>query len=216
MILAIELSSYQGGIALLNGVAIRGERVWRDATARHTSFWPAMQALAAETRLEWEAVSMFAVGRGPGSYSGLRAALTAAAMLTAPGGQPVYAVSSGAVMAAEWFASNAARGERAVVAGDARRGAVWHALFERDAGAAQQVCDWSLCAASEFAKRVPTGAPVLTSEWERMARILGHYLSFDLVEQYPSAAGLARLARDRWARGVPSEPAEPLYLHPPV
>lgn len=211
MIFAIDLSTRRGEIALATP---RGEliaaRQWDDPTARHTNLWVMVDSLAREAIPQWEAVSLFAVGRGPGSYSGLRAALIAARMLAAPGNAPVCAINSGAPLALAWYEQHADQTSAVAVAGDARRGHIWCAVFERRDALVCQLDGWFLVPASEFASRF-AGIPVISSDPARLAAASG-IASDSICLSFPTASALARIA----AASAKSEPLEPLYLHPPV
>ena len=218
MILAFELSSRRGSIALHDGAAVVAERAWEDAAARHAALWPELDALVKETGLHWPALTALAVGRGPGSFSGLRAAITAARVLAAPDRHRVLAVSSGEALAHAWFAAHPGADGPLIVAGDARRGSIWHGRLERHGAGARVAGDWSLTAAADFLSLVPRGATVLTSDRARLESAFGGKTgdAAQLEEHFPSAAGVATAAWARLRADIASDPLEPLYLHPPV
>ncbi|HMP76898.1 MAG TPA: tRNA (adenosine(37)-N6)-threonylcarbamoyltransferase complex dimerization subunit type 1 TsaB [Kiritimatiellia bacterium] len=215
MILAFECSTRRGQIALCEGETVLAERTWEDAAARHAAFWPALQSLRDETALRWPALDAIAVGRGPGSFSGLRAAITAARVLAAPDHLPVLAISSGEALANELVGAHAAA-DTLVVAGDARRGSIWYGVFGLHHGAMQQEGEWKLAPAGDFLRRLPPGAQVVTSDAERLAAAIGVPTESVIRESFPSAATVARLAWRRMQAGIQGDPVEPLYLHPPV
>lgn len=216
MIFAVELSTRRGGVALLEDESLVAKREWDDPSARHTALWPAMESLVVETQLDWSAVELFAVGRGPGSYSGLRAALTAARMLAAPGGQPVMAVSSGAALAASWYEAHPNQTDDLVVAGDARRGCVWRGIFAKEGSGIVQRGEWALDPSADFRARYER-ARVASSDPARLRAAIGIPADAAFAEEvFPSAEAVARLAWSRARATIPGEPLEPLYLHPPV
>lgn len=217
MILAFELSTRAGSIALCDADRTVATRAWNDPTARHGELWPALASLKDETALDWSALKAIAVGRGPGSFSGLRAAITAARVLATPDNAPVVAISSGSAMAHGWFRDNPEATCQVVVAGDARRGAIWFAVFEKIGEQIQQAHDWSLAPAREFPPRAPTNAVIITSDIHRLCAALGEGAKQIIPEPadcFPTASDIAFLARQRMERGLPGEPVEPLYLHP--
>ena len=215
MILAFECSTRRGQVALCEGETVLAERTGEDATARHAAFWPALLALRDETALRWPTLDAIAVGRGPGSFSGLRAAITAARVLAAPDHLPVMAISSGEALANEDNVEPAPADTR-VVAGDARRGSIWYGVFERHHGAMRQAGDWALAPAGDFLHRLPPGAQLISSDAGRLAAAIGVPLQSGIREIFPAAATVARLAWRRMQAGIPGDPVEPLYLHPPV
>ena len=138
-------------------------------------------------------VEAFAVGRGPGSYTGLRVSLTAANGWALPAGKPVWTVSSGAALAAEVLAERPDLAE-VVVSGDARRGQVWAGRFVRDARhLVRQAGDWKLLPADARGREWPE------AHWVAAGRA-------------PKAEWVGRL----FFAGGPSEDLQPIYLHPAV
>jgi tRNA A37 threonylcarbamoyladenosine modification protein TsaB len=119
-------------------------------------------------------------------------------------------------MAADWFASGGRTRDRVTVAGDARRGAIWHATFVRDAVSPRQETNWTVSPIENFLLNIPADTPVLTIDKKRLAAILGERLPCDLIEATPSAVMLARLARNLASAGISTERLEPIYAHPPV
>ncbi len=217
-VLGIELSSPRGSVALLRDGEIAGEIAWDEAPRDSRRAFDALTKLLCDLGTTAADVDLFAAGRGPGNYSGMRVALTIATTLAMPGGRPVHAVDSGAVLADAVLQETAA--DDILIAGDARRGRCWHAAFRRaQDGTAVAVAPWALCDAAGLAARVPPAGIGATSDWPRLSASSslpgpgGVWLERSV---YPSAVFTARRAYHRWRRGEPSEPLSPLYLHPPV
>ena len=204
--LALELSTVQASIALSDGGRVLAAAAWTEPQARHQQVFEAVPALLRQAGLTWADLGLFAAGRGPGAFSGIRIALMAAQMFALPLKRPVVALSSGEALA-EDFA-----GAPTLVCGDARRGTFWYGLFH--AGA---FTGWRFTKPEDWPEVVPAHARIVTSQWERCAPLralttAGTWLEGD---RFPSAGTLARLAVDAHQAGR-SEPAEPVYLHPPV
>ncbi len=217
MILAFEQSTRRGSIALCRGNEVLAHREWDDAFARHASLWPHLQDLVKETDLDWNVLAAIAVGRGPGSFSGLRAAITAARVLATPERTPVIALSSGAALAHDWFLQNRGSENPLIIAGDARRGTVWYAIFHASPDGAQQTTDWTLAPAREFPTRIPPRATIATSDRARLIAALGEDAARILPiadDTFPTAHAVAQCAQHRLSTHTPSDPYEPLYLHP--
>ena len=217
-VLAIELSSPQGSVALLDNDEVVRECAWAEAPRDSRRAFDALSTLLRETGIDAGAIDLFAAGRGPGNYSGMRIALTMAAALSMPGSRPVHAVDSGAALADAVLQGVAA--DDVLIAGDARRGCCWHAVFHRGPDGMAQACGpWALCPAGELAARLPPAGVGATAEWERLAAVAslpaepGVWLERSL---YPSAAFVGRRAWVRWRNDEASEPLSPLYLHPAV
>lgn len=218
MILAFDLSSRRGGIALWGDAKLIARVQWDDPDARHLEFWRQLKTLADRFIEDWRAVDAVVAGRGPGSYAGMRGALIAARMLAAPGPARAIALDSGASLAAAWFRRHPEGGQPLVVAGDARRGAVWYAVFERGAGEMiLKVSDWALAPAADFLARLPRDAVIVSSDPSRLIASLAAVARNAAVEEaFPDPAELAREAGRRLACGEDGEPFEPLYMHPPL
>lgn len=209
--LALELSSPRASLALLEEDRVLAEEAWADAGPRSLGLFARLEALLRRAGVAPGAVEGYAVGRGPGSYTGLRVALTTAQALALPAGRPVWAVSSGAALAAEVFAAEGV--ERLAVVGDARRDRLWHGLFERAGAGNEPPAGWQLSPVAEWT--AGAGVVAVSSAWDQLApRLGGAAVRWLPGNRYPGAAWVGRCALRR--RGGAAEPLTPIYLHPPV
>ncbi len=94
----------------------------------------------------WERIATIAVGRGPGSFTGLRIAVSTARSLSQARRIPVVGIDSTAALAAGLPVDRAVAGGARVGVVDARRGEVF-AAADRGAGAGEPV----VCGPSELA-----------------------------------------------------------------
>ncbi len=225
-ILAIDCSSARGEVACLRDeevVATAGVAASRNGAA---ALFAALEE--ARTRADWpdwSEVDLFAAGRGPGRYSGMRVALTAAQHLALPGHKPVRAIDSGRAMAAEWAATSSAVNELWIL-GDARRDRVWRGRFACKQGAADAVDTWSLLTVPECVQQLNQLTAdnvtwVISSEWDRLQPLIDSHdetatAAWRRVSATPSAEWVGRLAACDEVAAVPSVAPVPLYLHPPV
>ncbi len=219
MILALELSSRRGSVALVSETAVIEERVWEDPAARHLALWSHLPRLIRAHGVTWPVLRAIAVGRGPGSFSGLRAGIVAARMLAAPDALPVVAMSSGEALARAWYFRHPAARHPLAIAGDARRGAIWLAVFARRDPGVSRLLDWTLTPASNGPDLLPPDTRILTSDRTRLLAACpaaACNLVEDPDEDYPSAAFVGRIAYDLICAQRSGEPVEPLYLHEPV
>jgi len=202
-IFAIELSSKQGSIALVeDGVAV-AEKSWIENFKNRQQLFDSM----AELSVDWDSVDVFAVGRGPGAFSGMRIGFSVANSLAAPGGQPVYALNSGAALAAQVGAV------RTAVVGDARRNKVWAGVFS----GSELETKFQLLERDELAGFVPADALVVSPDHDRLEDLLANFQTLEKTESiFPTAGKLGELVFQRLENGFESEPFEPLYMHPPV
>jgi tRNA threonylcarbamoyladenosine biosynthesis protein TsaB len=213
LILSIEMSSLENDVALLRGETVLARRMWHAQTFHHTRLFDLLREVLAEAGVAPEQIELFAVGRGPGSFSGTRVALTAAQALALPGSQPVVAISSGAALAYEIAAIGGA--EKISIIGDARRDTIWLGVFDGKTGAPAQPAPWTVLPLAELAGVLPAGANIFSPD---CARLLPHWPAHlpQPVAKYPTAAAVAALARAQLASGATPEPLLPIYLHPAV
>lgn len=99
LLLAIECSTRQGSVALLENHRLLAEESWGGPVVRHGVLFDHLTRLMESTGKGLKEIERIAVGRGPGSFSGIRMSLAAAQALALPGETPVQAVSSGAALA---------------------------------------------------------------------------------------------------------------------
>jgi tRNA threonylcarbamoyladenosine biosynthesis protein TsaB len=206
IILALELSTVRASVALCDDDRVLAEDAWIEEQARHQHVFESVPALLRKVSLGWEDLGLYAAGRGPGAFSGIRIALMAAQMFALPLKRPVVAVSSGEALAAE-FADGPT-----LVCGDARRGTFWYGLF-----GAGEFSGWRYTKPEAWPDVVPAGARIVTSQWDRLAALRSQPVGGTWIEgdRHPSATAVARLALASHRAGR-TEPAEPIYLHPPV
>ncbi len=172
--------------------------------ARGAGLLPDMaQAVLAEAGLRAAALSLIAVTLGPGSFTGLRAAVALAHGIGLAAGVSVVGVTTPEALAAM---APALPGRRLWAAIDSRRGRVFLDIggnvraFALDdlpmpCGPLAIVGDAASTVATRLAAR---GADVLTTP-----------------QCLPEPRGIARAARDRLAGVLPARLAQPLYVDPP-
>ena len=219
--LGIECSSRQGSLALLKDGELLAEKSWIAERVRHNTIFQTLENLMEEADMSYNDISLFAVGRGPGSFSGMRMSFAVAQALALPGKAEVRAVSSGAALAL----AVAREGVREIaVVGDARRGQVWIGFFnvgqasslsadgtsgfsvDRQDACPTLIREWELVPYEEVS--VPEGTVVVSPEAERLMEIFPTIGS----ARFPHAKEVAELALLQ----TQPEPLDPLYMHPPV
>jgi len=180
--LAIETSSHQGSVALLRDGEVLFNEICGTGRSHSSLLFGTL-----ERALSLGKPDRIVVGLGPGSYAGVRIALSAATGL---------ALATGAELVGGCSSAALADGEYAVV-GDARRGGFSFTRV-RDGECAEGPL---LVSPMELAERVTAcGLPVYTSETVPAAAEV----------RYPEAVRLARLPA--WeAHGE----LEPIYLREP-
>ena len=222
--LVIERSTSRPGMAVFTDGELLCGREWDGEPAR-APVWLAELALALkECGITVADVDRFVCGLGPGSFSGIRAGLSALQGMALPGGKPVYGVASAAALAL----GQACGAECVTVVGDARRDRLWSVTYRVDA-AVQRVRlfdgrvpthsadDFMLTPSHELAAAVPQGTRIVTPDWDRLSAVLEGAFSVErLVARavFPSAADVGRLALS--APGACVFEPLPVYLHPAV
>lgn len=200
-IFAIELSSKIGSVAIIDDGAVVIEKSWTEDFKNRQQLFDALSELA----VDWASIDVFAVGRGPGAFSGMRVGFTVINALAAPDKKSVYALNSGAALAAQHGAAKTA------VVGDARRNKVWAGVFS----GTELETEFALMERDELKGFIPADALVLSPDQDRIAELLAEY-NGPAEPVYPTAGKLGELVHARLAAGIESEPFEPLYMHPPV
>lgn len=221
--LAIELSTYKGSLAILSDGKVLTEQEWDAKSTVRQNLFLAIMELLRYVKITPAQVDIIAVGLGPGSFSGIRIALATAFGFTLPDHKPVFGISSGAVIAADVMSELKAK--TVAVIGDARRNQLWLARFS----ASQQYnaiyipeaeLEYCLVNPDMLSSMVKNDDIVVTPEIERIGKLIKEKLPqhHNLLNtaRLPSASVLAKLVYAKIKIGLPSEPLKPLYMHPPV
>jgi tRNA threonylcarbamoyl adenosine modification protein YeaZ len=186
-ILALEFSSPVRSVAVLDGVRVLGRAA--EQGGRETKAFALIEAALAQAGITREEIECVAVGIGPGSYAGIRIAISIAQGWQLATGVKLLGISSADCVAAQMHE----RGERGVlnVVIDAQRGELFGARYELGA-------EWKKL--SDFA---------LFSDAARGNEIM---VRSDLDERAaPDAATLAKIAA-RESNFIPPAEMEPIYL----
>jgi tRNA threonylcarbamoyladenosine biosynthesis protein TsaB len=214
LMLALELSTRRGSVALANvGPPFRllDEVEWDAPQARSEHVFAALQELLNRRGLKIAEIQVFALGRGPGGFSGIRMAVTAAQALALPAERRVVAVSSGAALV---HGLREAHPHRVIaIVGDARRDTWWWGVFPA-AGSLRQ--DWQASTPTQVLAGLPAEALVASPDWDRLAARVGEDPRWLRAACVPRARQVAALAAERLQSGATGEPLEPIYLHPAV
>lgn len=201
--LALDRSTDTQSAALAVDGKVVASKVFGDADAR-SSDWPVLvRDFLKANGLEPSGVDRVLVGQGPGSFSGIRAALALAQGLALPGSKVVVGLPSAIALTRD--------GAKVAIVGDARRERFWVILYD----GTRTVKDFDLVAKDGLAAAVPDGYGVMTPDGARIGTLLKAvfpkaYAGSDV----PSAARLAEIAEAEPALLKP-EPL-PIYLQPAV
>lgn len=202
-IFALELSSKHGSMALIDAGEVIAEQRWIENFKNRQQLFDAL----AQLEVDWASIDTFAVGRGPGAFSGMRIGFSVVNALAAPDRTPVYALNSGAALAAEMNM------DRLAVVGDARRNKVWAGIFS----GVELEKEFTLMEYDALAAFVPAGTLVVSPDQDRLVDLLAGFETLDPAEPvFPTAGKLGQQVAYRLKHNIAAEPFEPLYMHPPV
>jgi len=162
---------------------------------RVTNAFSLIQRVLTQANVARETVEVIVIGTGPGSYTGIRAAIAVAQGWQLAREVKLLGISSVECLAAQAQAQ-ALNGLVDIVI-DAQRGEFYLATWRVGEGGPQVVADLRIVSAAEIEARQAAGAicigPDAVQVW------------------YPDAATLARLATGR-TNFVPGDQLEPVYL----
>ncbi len=213
-ILAFECSSPEASMAMITDGEVVAEVQWDIGARRQHRLFNEMDVLIEQAGIALSEVDAFAVGRGPGNFTGMRVSLATAQAMALPRGLPCLSLSSGSALAAQWLTEHP--GPLAVV-GDARRGQCWYGTFD-SAPTPGVEADWALCPYENLVSRLPLGCTVISSEMDRVKKAIPGIYEAGLHVQkqnvYPVASRIGLWAASLLSTGQAGEPAEPLYMHP--
>ena len=206
--LAFDTSGPVGSVALRHGGALLGERAL-DTQQQHSSLLlPTIEELLRANGLAAREVELWAVGLGPGSYTGIRVGIAAAKGFALAHGRPLVGAGSMEALLLEHGRNKAVA---AVV--DARREEVYFAL----ATGGKPVVPLQIILLDAVAGLVAEPALFVGPEIKRyepeIARRLGPLARFPRENIHPRAAFVGELAERRFAaQRAGDEKVEPIYL----
>jgi tRNA threonylcarbamoyladenosine biosynthesis protein TsaB len=192
IVLAADTSLPLLSVALVDGQSLIGSVALEGKGSRNEKLLPAIDWLLSESNVERSKIDLFAVTRGPGSFTGVRIGLATIQGLALVLDRRVCAMSTHEAIAA----GEQVAGESIVVVDDAGRGEFYVSRFEHH----REVLAPRLASASEVGE-ISAGADVVvkTSEFLRRSNV---------------AAGCARRATEIAQRGELDRysDATPIYV----
>jgi tRNA threonylcarbamoyladenosine biosynthesis protein TsaB len=195
--LALEFSSAHRGVAVALDGEVGSERVETQGTA--TRVFELIAGVLAAAQTDRAAIDTIAVGLGPGSYTGIRMAISIAQGWEIA--RPVTVIGLGSVdCLAEEARRAGLRGPVTFVL-DAQRQEIYQACYDVGEESARLLEPLHLVGLREWA--APPGPVVSPDVLPGMQ---------DVVRLFPTAATLARLAAKQPLPGPGSPPLEPIYL----
>lgn len=204
-VLAIDLSGAGGGAALLTPEGVQSA-VLPVEVRRGRDLLLAVKGLLGGQGVD--DLDLVACGIGPGSFTGIRIAVSTVATLAYAAELPVLGVGS-----LHGVATNApAEAEWVLAALDARRDHVFCALFRRTAEGLELQGDYRHVPAAEAAAGLPGDAFIVGDAYSRYAEVFGGFGG--TPEAHPRPGVIASVAAARFEAGEREDPVDlrPLYL----
>lgn len=198
-ILTLEFSSERRSAAVCSDGRVLG--IASEIGGRNTRAFTLIQSALREAALEREDIECIAVGLGPGSYTGIRAAISVAQGWQLARHVHLLGISTVECLAAQ-AESAGMRGE-IDIAIDAQRSEFYLARYEISLGSAREIEPLRLAAREEIERIAKDGKLLVSPE---LASKLPNALTLA-----PDAAALGRLTASR-TDFVPGEKLEPIYL----
>jgi tRNA threonylcarbamoyladenosine biosynthesis protein TsaB len=209
-VLAVETSSLAGGVALLDDERLVAEYLLDVSVTHSERLMAAIDQVLGDARWTPRTLDALAVAVGPGSFTGLRIAVSTVKGLALALGVPIAAVPTLDAMAAAlpWAALPVCP----VL--DARKGEVYTSCYRWVGSVMHREWDYLALAPAALAARL--SEPVILMGDGAAAIDSPHAHSLPPPRRVPSPACVGALALDRLRRGdtVTAAALQPLYLRP--
>ena len=215
MLLAVDTSTKQMGLALYDGARVIGELLWHSCHYHTVELAPAVADLLSRSGLKMDAIRALGVAMGPGSFTSLRVGLAFVKGLALARHLPIIGVHTLDVVAAAREVRDLPLAA-VLQAGRGRLALGWYEAGENgwsSKGAA------SVTTADELAESIkePTivCGELTADERQRLARKRVNVLLASPAACVRRPAILAELAWERWQAGMQDDAASlaPIYLH---
>lgn len=202
-ILAIEFSSEQRSVAIVEKVnqtsRIRGEA--QEKGGRNAHAFALIEGALQQAAMEREEIDCIAVGLGPGSYTGIRAAIALAQGWELARNIKILGLSSVHCLAEGAFACGTRGGINVIV--DAQRNEFYLARYDLSENGVREIEPLRIATFDEVRSRANEKQIVLGSDATRFFS--------DGRDLYPEAIILGKIAAEK-ASYVGGERLEPIYL----
>ena len=209
-VLAVETSSLAGGVALLDDERLVAEYLLDVSVTHSERLMAAVDQVLAGARWPPRTLDALTIAIGPGSFTGLRIAVSTVKGLAVALGIPIAAVPTLDAMAAAlpWVALPVCP----VLA--ARKGEVYASLYRWEGGAMRRQWEYLALAPSELAARLTEPTLVVGDGAEAIQS--PHARALPAPSRLPSPACVGALGLERLRRGetVAAAALVPLYLRP--
>lgn len=215
MLMALDTSTSQTGLALFDGNRILGEMNWRSHLRQTIELAPAITDMLNRVDITMQAVRAIGVAVGPGSFTSLRVGLSLAKGLAMAGHIPIIGIPSLDVLVASLPVQELPLAA-VLQAGRGRLAVGWYHASQqgwlKDGAAIVQTAD-------ELADSI-TSPTIVCGELDEEERQRLHRKYRNIILPSPARCVrrpglLAEIAWQRWQAGDVDNPASlaPIYLH---
>jgi tRNA threonylcarbamoyladenosine biosynthesis protein TsaB len=215
MLLAVDTSTKQMGLALYDGTQVVGEFLWHSRHYHTVELAPAVADLLSRSGLKMDAIQALGVALGPGSFTSLRVGLAFVKGLALARHLPIVGIPTLDVVAAAQEMRDLPLAA-VLQAGRGRLALVWYEAGETgwDAKGSPSVTTADDLAESIHKPTIVCGE-LTADERQRLARKRVNVLLASPSACVRRPAVLAELAWERWQAGVQDDAASlaPIYLH---
>ena len=215
MLLAVDTSTKQMGLALYDGTQVVGEFLWHSRHYHTVELAPAVADLLSRSGLKMDAIRALGVALGPGSFTSLRVGLAFVKGLALARHLPIVGIPTLDVVAAAQEMRDLPLAA-VLQAGRGRLALVWYEAGETgwDAKGSPSVTTADDLAESIHKPTIVCGE-LTADERQRLARKRVNVLLASPSACVRRPAVLAELAWERWQAGVQDDAASlaPIYLH---
>lgn len=215
MLLAVDTSTAQLGLALYDGATVAAELTWTSRQRHTVELAPALAGLLARTGLSVGALSALGVAIGPGSFTSLRVGLAFVKGISLARRLPVIGIPTLNAVAASVPVQPIPLAA-VLQAGRGRIAVSWYKASESGWQAEGSIRTMS---ADELAESIHHPTLVVgelgAEERQRLARKWKNILLASAAQSVRRPAILAELAWNRWQSGDADDAASlaPIYLH---
>jgi tRNA threonylcarbamoyladenosine biosynthesis protein TsaB len=223
MLLAVDTSTKQMGLALYDGAQVIGESLWQSQHYHTVELAPAVADLLARSGLKMDAIEALGIALGPGSFTSLRVGLAFIKGLALARHLPIIGIPTLDIVAAAQANRDVSTGlntdmplAAVLQAGRGRLALAWYEAGENGWSAKDAP---TVTTADELADSIhnPTivCGELTADERQRLARKRVNVLLASPSACVRRPAVLAELAWERWQAGAQDDAASlaPIYLH---
>lgn len=214
MLLAVDTSTAQVGLAIYDGSQVIAEYAWRSGQRHTVELAPAIFELLRRCGLTMEDIHALGVALGPGSFTSLRVGLSLIKGLALSRGLPLIGIPTLNILAAAQVSSRLPL-VVAIQAGRGRLAAGWYKSSKKGWQAKGSARVITLAALAEEANSPIMVCGELTAEERRTLATNPEIHLVSPAQSVRRPAVLAELAWARWQAGSVDDQATlaPIYLH---